>query len=47
LNRAVEQVLAESGMTEEELSAVFDLDRPFEEVFRDEPGDKPRHAGLE
>ena len=32
LNRAVEQVLAESGMTEEELSAYFDLNRPVDDA---------------
>lgn len=36
LNRAVECVLEESGMTEEELSAVFDLNRPFGDAAKDD-----------
>lgn len=36
---AVERVLAESGMTEEELSAVFDLSRPFDDTVE---ADAPR-----
>lgn len=36
---AVDRVLAESGMTEEELSAALDLNRPFNDVAE---GDAPR-----
>lgn len=36
LNRAVELVLAESGMTEEELSAYFDLNRPVADAIGDD-----------
>ena len=37
LERTVERVLAETGMTEDELSRLFDLSVPIEELLADPP----------